>query len=422
LNEDGTEGWDTRFLGDLYQDLSEAARKTYALLQTPEFVEEFILDRTMNPAVREFGYEGLKMIDPTCGSGHFVLGAFRRLVRLWAEGRPGKDVHERVSAALKSVHGVDVNPFAVAIARFRLLVAAMAAGGVRTLAEAAKYEWPVHLAVGDSLIKSRRSQQGNLFGGVDEEFVDELAEFKYATEDVHEYPDILRPGRYHVVVGNPPYITVKDKKLNDLYRELYPACAGTYALSVPFAQRFFELAKRGDSEGRSYGLVGQITANSFMKREFGTKLIEGYFGHAVELTEVIDTSGAYIPGHGTPTVILVGKRRGGDARSPVIRTVRSVEGEPAAPKSGEEGLVWRAIIEQIDKPGSVSQWVSVDDLDRKKYFGRQPWILADGGLEMVMQVDGSAVDKLGSLTDSIGRSTHTGLDDAFYLPAAASRT
>jgi hypothetical protein len=70
LNEDGTEGWDTRFLGDLYQDLSEAARKTYALLQTPEFVEEFILDRTMNPAVREFGYEDLKMIDPTCGSGH----------------------------------------------------------------------------------------------------------------------------------------------------------------------------------------------------------------------------------------------------------------------------------------------------------------------------------------------------------------
>jgi hypothetical protein len=252
--------------------------------------------------------------------------------------------------------------------------------------------------------------------------MDELAEFKYATEDMHEHSEILRPGRYHVVVGNPPYITVKDKKLNELYRDLYSACAGTYALSVPFAQRFFELAKRGDADGRGYGLVGQITANSFMKREFGTKLIEGYFGHAVELTEVIDTSGAYIPGHGTPTVILVGKQRGGDGRSLVIRTVRSVQGEPAAPENAEEGLVWRAIVEQIDKPGSVSQWVSVDDLDRKKYFGRQPWILADGGLEMVMQLDGSSVDKLGGMTDAIGRSTHTGLDDAFYLPVSASRT
>ncbi|MCG8965455.1 BREX-2 system adenine-specific DNA-methyltransferase PglX [Streptomyces sp. CL12-4] len=412
LNEDGTEGWDTRFLGDLYQDLSEAARKTYALLQTPEFVEEFILDRTMNPAVREFGYEGLKMIDPTCGSGHFVLGAFRRLVRLWGERQPGKDAHERVAAALSSVHGVDVNPFAVAIARFRLLVAAMAAGGVRTLAEAAKYDWPLQLAVGDSLIKSRRSQQGNLFGGGDEDFVDNLAEFKYATEDVHEYPKILLPGRYHVVVGNPPYITVKDKKLNELYRGLYPASAGKYALSVPFAQRFFELAKRGDAEGRGYGLVGQITANSFMKREFGTKLIEGYFGYAVELTEVIDTSGAYIPGHGTPTVILVGKQRGGDKRSPLIRTVRSVRGEPAAPENPAEGLVWKAIVEQIDKPGSVSHWVSVDDLDREKYFSKQPWVLADGGQEMLEQINTARQGVLKRDLHRIGFYGIMGADDA----------
>ena len=50
-------GWDTRFLGDLYQDLSEYAKKTYALLQTPEFVEEFILDLTLDPAIDEFGLE-----------------------------------------------------------------------------------------------------------------------------------------------------------------------------------------------------------------------------------------------------------------------------------------------------------------------------------------------------------------------------
>ncbi|MFH9174355.1 BREX-2 system adenine-specific DNA-methyltransferase PglX [Streptomyces albogriseolus] len=421
LNEDGTEGWDTRFLGDLYQDLSEVARETYALLQTPEFVEEFILDRTMNPAVREFGYEELKVLDPTCGSGHFVLGMFRRLVRLRAEGQPGRDTHERVREALESVHGVDINPFAVAIARFRLLAAAMAASGVRTLAEAAKYEWPINLAVGDSLIKARRSQQGNLFGGVDEELADELAEFKYATEDAHEYPDILRPGRYHVVVGNPPYITVKDKKLNVLYRELYPVCSGKYALSVPFAQRFFELSKRGDAQGRGYGMVGQITANSFMKREFGAKLIEGYFGHAVELTEVIDTSGAYIPGHSTPTVILIGRQRGGEARMPVIRTVRSVQGEPSAPANAEKGLVWQAIVEQIDKPGSVSQWVSVGDLDRQKYFSKQPWILADGGLEMVDQLNAACTDRLSSLTSRLGVFGMTNADDIMLATEAAWR-
>ncbi|MFJ9372508.1 BREX-2 system adenine-specific DNA-methyltransferase PglX [Streptomyces sp. NPDC101455] len=421
MDGDGTRGWDTRFLGDLYQDLSEAARKTYALLQTPEFVEEFILDRTMDPAVREFGYEGLKMIDPTCGSGHFVLGAFQRLVRLWGEGRPGKDAHERVREALDSVHGVDLNPFAVAIARFRLLVAAMAASGVHTLREAAKYEWPIHLAVGDSLIKHRH-KQGNLFDDLEEEGADELADFKYETEDVHEHPDILRPGRYHVVVGNPPYITVKDKKLNELYRGLYDACAGTYALSVPFAQRFFELAKVGDTEsGLGYGMAGQITANSFMKREFGTQLIESYFGHEIELTEIIDTSAAHIPGHGTPTVILVGRSRGGRFRSESIRTVRSIQGEPSAPKIAENGFVWRAIADQIDKPGSRTKWVSVGDLDRKNHFSRRPWILADGGLELVSAIKSGSTASLGESSRSIGAGAVTREDDAYMIGAGHAR-
>lgn len=410
---DGTKGWDTRFLGDLYQDLSEAARKTYALLQTPEFVEEFILDRTMNPAVREFGYEDLKMIDPTCGSGHFVLGAFRRLVRLWAEGQPGRDVHERVRAALDSVHGVDLNPFAVAVARFRLLMAAMAAGNMRTLAEANKYEWPMHLAVGDSLIKDRQLE----FDLIGEESGGRLVDFAYATEDVHEHPRILEQGRYHVVVGNPPYITVKDKSLNDLYRGLYDACGGTYALSVPFAQRFFELAKGGRADGRGYGIVGQITANSFMKREFGTKLIESYFRDRVELTEVIDTSGAYIPGHGTPTVILVGKRRDGSGRSFTIRTVRSIQGEPGAPENGEDGVVWNAILNQIDNPGSVGQWISVDDLDRRRYFSTQPWILTDGGREMVEQLGEASVQPMKlAIETPVGRAIRAGADEAYIRP------
>ena len=43
-----------------------------------------------------------------------------------------------------------------------------------------------------------------------------------------------------------------------------------------------------------------------MKREFGAKLIEDFLAHQ-DLRLVADTSGAYIPGHGTPTVIIVGR-------------------------------------------------------------------------------------------------------------------
>src|SRR5690606_5218489 len=105
----------------------------------------------------------------------------------------------------------------------------------------------------------------------------------------------------------PPYITVKDKKEKQSYKNLYASCSGQWVLSVPFAERFFNLAKRAGGDRVGAGFVGQITANSFMKREFGKKLINKFFREEVYLTHIIDTSGAYIPGHGTPTVILIGR-------------------------------------------------------------------------------------------------------------------
>ncbi|SCL45960.1 Methyltransferase domain-containing protein [Micromonospora citrea] len=401
--------WDTRFLGDLYQDLSEAARKTYALLQTPEFVEEFILDLTLTPAIEEFGHDGVKMIDPTCGSGHFVLGAFERLLKEWEQHAPNRDPHERVRLALDAVHGVDINPFAVAIARFRLLVAALRASGVKTLADSAGYVFPMHLAVGDSLIKRR---QAMLFGE------DPMTEFAYATEDVHEHPGILSPGSYHVVVGNPPYITVKDKGLNEAYREMYDACSGKYALSVPFAQRFFQLAKPGDGDGKGAGHVGQITANSFMKREFGKKMIEKLFAVEVNLTHVIDTSGAYIPGHGTPTVILIG-RNTNRGRAGTIRTVMGIRGEPSAPANPGEGLVWQSIVGQVKQPGSESQWVSVADTPRAN-LAIFPWSLSGGGAGDLMSCIESGRTVLGHMLSACGFVAITAEDDAFFLPSNGS--
>jgi hypothetical protein len=130
--------WRTRFLGDLYQDLSEEARKRYALLQTPEFVESWILDRTLEPAIREFGHEHVTMIDPACGSGHFLLGGFERLLREWRRFAPVLPPAEQAQRALDAIAGVDLNPFAVEIARFRLLIAALRAAEVRRLVAAGR--------------------------------------------------------------------------------------------------------------------------------------------------------------------------------------------------------------------------------------------------------------------------------------------
>ena len=128
--------WDTGFLGDLYQDLSEHETSAYALLQTPDFIEEFILDHTLEPAVDEFGLADLRVIDPVCGSGTFLLSAFRRLLDRWKQRSATAGPWDVVRSALASIHGVDKNPIAVSITRFRLTMAAMRAGGARRFIDA----------------------------------------------------------------------------------------------------------------------------------------------------------------------------------------------------------------------------------------------------------------------------------------------
>jgi hypothetical protein len=400
--------WDTRFLGDLYQDLSESARERYALLQTPIFVEDFILSLTLDPAIAEFGLDGFRLIDPTCGSGHFLLGAFDRLVTAWRDRSPGLDRVTLARRALDSVHGVDINPFAVAIARFRLLLAAWQVAGVTTLAEASGQNWRMAVAIGDSLLPHEKRDRP-LDG------VDEIVGLDQPWEDIDEFTDerLLKSGSYDVVVGNPPYITVKDRTLNGWYRKAYSnVCSGKYALTAPFARRFTDLARPGTHAG----YVGQITSNSFMKREFGVPLVEKFFAKT-DLTHVIDTSGAYIPGHGTPTVILVSRNR--PTTQVPVRAILGTRGEPAQPLDPAAGVVWCAIVDQVDRPGSSSRWVDSVDLPPTD-FAEHPWSLTGGGARDLMRtLTSSATTQLKTRLDSIGMTCLTGEDDALTGPRSA---
>ena len=392
--------WDTRFLGDLYQDLSERARKKYALLQTPQFVEQFILERTLEPAVEEFGLEGFRMIDPACGSGHFLLGAFQRLMERWYRQDPNQKYAVLAQRSLDSVHGVDINPFAVAIARFRLLLAAMKEAGITGLRNAPDFK--IHLACGDSLLHGEGTQL-QLAG------VEPLKKHHYRSEDVEQLNQILIRGHYHAVVANPPYITPKDSAANAAYRKRYLSCHGRYPLSAPFMEIIFGLAVIN-------GFTGQITANSFAKREFGKKLIEKLIS-IVDITHVIDTSGAYIPGHGIPTVILFGRNR--KPVSSTTRTVMGIRGEPSTPNDPTYGLVWSSIVSLVDQPNSQNEFISVNDSSRE-IFHKHPWSIGGGGAaELKDLLDSFSSRTLQNFIDDIGMFGVTGADEVMVAPRQA---
>ena len=416
VDDTGSETFDTRFLGDLYQDLSERARKKYALLQTPDFVEEFILDRTLEPALDEFGLTPgmltaesaseltadcfLKMIDPACGSGHFLLGAFPRILRRWQQKEPGTKVDVLVQRTLYSIHGVDINPFAIAIARFRLLLASLKACGIERLKDAIDFDLS-NLACGDSLYHGRQKQK--TLG----DWTDESHYFQ--TEDADNLKRILQEGTFHAVVANPPYIVPKDRAANVVYRELYSTCHKRYSLAVPFMERIYKLAVRGtDTSGA--GSTGQITANSFMKREFGKPLIEEFLAK-VDQQIVIDAGGAFIPGHATPTVILFGQNR--KPMSSSIRVVMGLRGEPETPDDPARGKVWTAILNQLDEPGSLTRFINVEDLSRT-LTDKHPWSFSGGGaLDLKNDLESSGNVKLQNVIDEIGLTCITKADDIF---------
>ena len=308
--------------------------------------------------------------------------------------------------ALDVVHGIDINPYAIAICRFRLLIAAMKAAGSTKIKDAPSFHFS--LACGDSLLHGRRFEwQGQ---GIQGGLLDEDKKHVYEVEDPEKLERILGQ-RYHVVVGNPPYITVKDKALNQAYRDKYPTCHRKYSLGVPFTERFFDLAL-GQEGGQSAGFIGMITANSFMKREFGKKLIEGYLPRK-DLTHVIDTSVAYIPGHGTPTVVLFGRNQ--LPKSECVRAVLGIRGETEVPENPALAKVWSSIVSLLPHAGSQSEFVSVVDQDRAS-FSSHPWSVGGGGASDLKELLEDEREPLSSKVDIIGFGAILGEDEAFVLP------
>jgi hypothetical protein len=235
---------DTEFLGELYQAHCEDARKGRALVQTPDFVRSFILDRTLGESLKAHGPVAGKTIDPTCGCGHFLVDAFRMLFKAWMEmpreavvallnatgGYDPNDPFEAIVAqiVLDQVVGVDLDPVCVAIARMRLLCEAWRGSDYRR-------PYRVRVFEGDTLLHHRP------LPGDEEKY----GPWSY---DVAAVRAALRPGQYHAVVGNPPYIRCPDARLREAYRDRYPPCHGQYSLAVPFTEVFFGLAIPGESD------------------------------------------------------------------------------------------------------------------------------------------------------------------------------
>jgi hypothetical protein len=410
------EHFDGELMGDLYQELDPVVKDRFALCQTPDFVRAFILDRTLTPAIEAFGADQVRLLDPACGSGHFLIDGLKRLVAATAEKHPDWSRVKVVTHALDRVVGIDLNDYACALARARLVMTAGELAGATTLAEAAQFHPHVYWADGleqVERVESQKAVQMGLFEPAEERPRATLTrpEVRIALRKVLE-------AKFHAVVANPPYIVESDDVRKNYHREKvgrgqrYVSAYRQYSLASPFTERCFQLAEKE-------GYIGIITSNNFMKREFGKPLIEKVLAE-LDLTLVVDTSQAYIPYHGTPTVLLFGRNRRpvGDA----VRAVMGKRGETGTPAEPAKGRVWSSIVEGWATIRFENEFVSVADMPRGT-LARHPWSLGGGGAaELTTRLEANATTRLGLNSVDIGQTTVCGEDDVYMmLPDAAKR-
>jgi hypothetical protein len=166
-------------IGDLLQLLTDERRLAHALAQSPWWLADFLLNRTLPAAARDHHDQTLRLADPTCGTGHVLIRAITQLWELYTTGqlpaRRGRNgevtgwtpVTPTVAAQriLAGVDGVELDPITAAVARLRvtvllahLLHTAGAIPGPLTLATIPPGIQP-RIVVGDSLLAGKVTPQ-----------------------------------------------------------------------------------------------------------------------------------------------------------------------------------------------------------------------------------------------------------------------
>ena len=410
------EHFEGELMGDLYQELDPVVKDRFALCQTPDFVRAFILDRTLTPAIETFGADEVRLLDPACGSGHFLIDGLKRLVAATAEKHADWDRGKVVAHALDRVVGIDLNDYACALARTRLIMTAAELAGVTKLADAARFHPHVYWADGLEQVEKEEVKpmlQTDLFT--------QVAEKPRATltrSDVRAALKKVFEKKFHAVAANPPYILENDEARKHYQREKigrrqrYVSAYKQYHLSSPFTERCFQLSVRD-------GFVGLIVDNQFMKRDYGRPLVEEVLP-GVDLQMVVDTSRAQIPNHGTPTVILFSRNR--PAVATEVHTVLSKRAEVGTLSDPQNGAMWRGILAAASDTTYEDEFVLSRVVERD-VLGRHPWSIGDDtSASIVDTLEALPHTKLGKAARDIGRTTACGHDPVFILPWHAVRT
>ena len=200
-------------------------RKAGGVYYTPKYIVDYIVENTVGKLLEgktPTEAAALKIVDPACGSGSFLLGAFQYLIdwheRWYLANEPQKWTRGKAPALnevtggyrlttlkkkeilLNNIHGVDIDPQAVEVTKLSLLLKVLEeeTGQLSLGLERALPDLGRNIQCGNSLIGE------DYFAG---QLTVDPAERRRVNpfEWERAFPGVFAQGGFDAVIGNPPY-------------------------------------------------------------------------------------------------------------------------------------------------------------------------------------------------------------------------
>jgi type I restriction-modification system DNA methylase subunit len=277
-----------------------------SLVAIEQFVDEHNPQELRNPERALDALRRVKVCDPACGSGAYLLGMLHELLDLRAclfntKRLDSVSVYQRKLEIIQNnVYGVDIDPFATNIARLRLWLSLVV--DFEGLKPLPLPNLDFKIEAGDSLIAP--DPQGTINLAFRDDVVRQFREKKDAYIKTHEYgekqtlkqeidnlrqeitkwthsgkasvqgfdwavefADVFREGGFDIVVANPPYVRQElIKDLKPILQKTFPLIyTGTSDLYTYFYARALQLLRSG-------GMLTFISSNKWFRANYGAKL------------------------------------------------------------------------------------------------------------------------------------------------------
>jgi type I restriction-modification system DNA methylase subunit len=240
----------------------------------------------------------LRIVDPACGSGSFLLGAYqylldwhldwyvthdlekalKRKVILTQDNKTFRlSMDEKKRILLDNIYGVDLDPQAVEVTKLSLLLKVVEDPGQLTLFSEGHIlpDLANNIQCGNSLVGM------DYFEGQLELMVngDEMA--RVNPFDWHAaFPQVFAQGGFDAVIGNPPYVRQESLgEFKDYLKKKYKTFHGTADLYVYFIELGVSLLRKN-------GLFSFIVANKWFRTNYGEPLRKWLKNQSID--EIID--------------------------------------------------------------------------------------------------------------------------------------